>query len=97
MSGSHSDNLVSFIVYKHSGDLIDTEETIDLLSALGEVAKTEKLDVDTQHSMKLPPAVVASYKMYDPKRDVPLVCMDLSSFVPFLTCLSSFVEIASTR
>ncbi|KAJ3493409.1 hypothetical protein NLG97_g4750 [Lecanicillium saksenae] len=62
----------SFIVYKHSGDFITSDEAADLLSVLGEVAKAEPLDVETRQAMRLPPAIVANYKMYDPKRDVPV-------------------------
>jgi hypothetical protein len=61
---------VSFIVYKTSGQRIEIYEAVDLLSCLGEVAKAEPLLEEIQTSLQVPPAVIASYKMYDPKRDV---------------------------
>ncbi|KAJ6786454.1 hypothetical protein PWT90_03339 [Aphanocladium album] len=63
--------VASFVVYKHSGDFISVDEAVELLSTIGEVAKAEQLDIETQQAMRLPPAIVANYKMYDPKRDAP--------------------------
>ncbi|KAM3545485.1 hypothetical protein ARSEF1564_001647 [Beauveria bassiana] len=62
----------TFIVYKHNGDFITSDEAADLLSSLGEIAEADELDAEMQHSMRLPPTVVVRYKMYDPRRDVPL-------------------------
>lgn len=60
-------------MYKHNGDFITSDEAADLLSSLGEIAEADELDAEMQHSMRLPPTVVVRYKMYDPRRDVPLV------------------------
>ncbi|KAJ2976737.1 hypothetical protein NQ176_g4770 [Zarea fungicola] len=59
-----------FVVYRNDGQSVTVGEVVDLLSTLGEVAKAEKLDEDVQRSLRLPPSILASYKMYDPKRDV---------------------------
>ncbi|KAJ4147295.1 hypothetical protein LMH87_001829 [Akanthomyces muscarius] len=62
----------TFMVYKHSGDFVTADEAVALLSSLGEVAEADQLDAEIQHSMRLPPTIVIRYKMYDPRRDVPL-------------------------
>ncbi|PNY22679.1 Meiotic activator RIM4 [Tolypocladium capitatum] len=61
----------SFIVYKLSGQRIRLSEARDLLRRLGEVSKTEYLNEGLRVIARLPPAVIATYKMYDPRRDPP--------------------------
>ena len=70
LQAANSKKKVSFIVYKISGQPTETYEAVDLLNCLGEVAKAEPLAEEIQTSLQVPPAVIASYKMYDPKRDV---------------------------
>ncbi|KND90387.1 Meiotic activator RIM4 [Tolypocladium ophioglossoides CBS 100239] len=59
----------SFVVYKLSGQRIRLSEARDLLRRLGEVAKTEYLNEGLRVIARLPQAVIATYKMYDPRRD----------------------------
>ncbi|ATY61682.1 RNA-binding protein [Cordyceps militaris] len=75
----------TFIVYKHSGDAVTADEAIALMSSLGEVAEAEELEASMQHSMRLPPTMVVRYKMYDPRRDVPLTFRGNRKFkvIPF--------------
>ncbi|XWW94236.1 hypothetical protein V2A60_002179 [Cordyceps javanica] len=75
----------TFIVYKHSGDIVSVDEATSLLSSLGEIAEADELDAAMQHSMRLPPTIVVRYKMYDPRRDVPLAFRGHRKFkvIPF--------------
>lgn len=86
------------MVYKHSGDFVTADEAAALLSSLGEVAEADQLDAEIQHSMRLPPTIVIRYKMYDPRRDVPLVSfLFVAVKSRSLTCRRRFGDIASTK
>lgn len=63
-------NVASFIVFKTSRQPTEAHEASKLLGQLGEIAKVEPLEEGIQRALRLPPAMLISYKMYDPRRDV---------------------------
>ncbi|KAG5917855.1 hypothetical protein E4U42_007095 [Claviceps africana] len=52
-----------------SGDPTSLAEATDLLGQLGEVAKAEFVQEDIRTTLRIPRAVVVTYKMYDNRRD----------------------------
>lgn len=77
--------IASFIVYKLKGEPTNLREAADLLSQLGEVAKAEYLDEDTQISLGLAQAVVITYKMYDSRREPVRVSLHITWAVMGIT------------
>ncbi|KAG5935358.1 hypothetical protein E4U53_000451 [Claviceps sorghi] len=63
------DAQASFIVFKRSGDPTSLAEATDLLGQLGEVAKAEFVHEDIRTTLRIPRAVLVTYKMYDNRRD----------------------------
>lgn len=65
-----------FIVYKASGGSISEEDAFRLLDPLGEISNIELLEEELRQEMRLPPAAVVYFKMYDSRRDVLKVSLD---------------------
>ncbi|KAL7804514.1 hypothetical protein V8C43DRAFT_320865 [Trichoderma afarasin] len=59
-----------FLVYKLSGAETTKQEAIDLLGALGPIAKAYPLDLNSHKTENFPPAIVVHYKRYDSSRSV---------------------------
>lgn len=65
--------VATWIVYKVSGKATTKQEAVDLLSAMGEISRATHLDERMRLALRLPPAIVVQFKMYDPKRDIEKV------------------------
>lgn len=62
--------IATFIVYKTSGQPTYPEEAIRLLEKLGAISKAERLPVSIQQALRIGPAILVEFEMFDTERDV---------------------------